>query len=222
MNRTLSFYFILLFNLLPIAGVAFFQWSPFEMFWLFWVETLIVAVFNTFRVLFSQGLTPNQAKNHRPLHINVWEGIRYFLGRIFIFLFYSIFIIVFIGFISNAGEDKGHVFRTVLLKNNLFNLAVILMFVSQATILVKYFIQNGYYLISSVKEYPIVFDSRQILMHVAVIIGSVGSAFWFNGGHASGFASVWIISVFCVLKLVWELRSLAGKPELTYAHSPIS
>jgi hypothetical protein len=222
MNQPLSFYLLLVFNLFPIVGVAFFNWSPFEMFWLFWMETLIVAIFNTLRVLFSQELTALQAVNHPPLHINWWEGLRYLLGRIFIFLFYSIFIIVFIGFVSNLGEDRGHVLRTILMKNTLFNIALLLMLVSQGAILVKHFVQNGYYLISSVKDYPILFDSRQIFIHIAVIVGALGASFLFKEGKASGFASVWIISVFCVLKWFWESRSYANKPESVYPAYPVS
>lgn len=219
MNHKLSFYLILIFNVFPIVGVAFYDWSPFEMFWLFWMETLMVAVFNTFRVLFSQDLTPQQAINHPPLHINWGDGLRYFFGRIFIFLFYSIFIIVFIGFISNARENKAHVFQTVLLQNTIFNIALLLMLVSQATILVKQFIQNGRYLLASPKQFPIFFDSRQIVIHIAVILGSVGSVFLFNHGKSSGFSSIWIIGVFCILKCFWEIRLLSKEVETTYPES---
>lgn len=216
MNQPLSFYLLLIFNLFPIVGVVFFNWSPFEMFWLFWMETLIVAIFNTLRVLFSQELTALQAANHPTLHINWWEGFRYLLGRIFIFVFYSVFIIVFIGSISNSGENKSHLLNIILLKNSMFNMALLLVLVSQGAILVKHFVQNGYYLISSVKDYPVLFDNRQIFMHIAVIVCGVGASFLLKDGKTSGYASVWIISVFCVLKWFGESRSYAKKPESVY------
>src|SRR5690606_16224586 len=92
---------ILIFNIVPIIGVAWYNWSPFEMFWLFWVETLIIAVFNAIRIAYSQGQEPGKPLTNQSLQLNIASAIKYMLMRLGIFLFYSIFIITFIGVLGS-------------------------------------------------------------------------------------------------------------------------
>src|SRR5690349_5047651 len=92
---------ILLFNIIPVIGVAYYNWSPFEMFWLFWMETLIISGFNTIRVLFSQGQHAVAGTANSSTRLNFLPAIKYLFFRVLIFLFYALFIIVFIGFMSN-------------------------------------------------------------------------------------------------------------------------
>ena len=205
---------ILLFNLVPIAGVAYYDWSPFEMFWLFWMETLIIAFFNSIRVFYSQGMEAHsntlgiQTKHH------FLPAFKYLLARIFIFFFYSIFIIAFIGFVAHKEKSTAHVFSTIIFQNKLFNLALLLCVSSQTYLLVRYFFMNGQYFYSLPGNYAAIFDGRQIVMHIAVVLGGVGAVFFFKNAGNSNYASIWIISVFCAIKCIFELY-FSGPPKMS-------
>jgi len=202
---------IILFNLVPIIGVYFYDWVPFDMFWLFWVETLVLAFFNVVRVLYSQGYPAGTQPRAVPLQYHVGPAFKYLLGRIFIFWFYALFIIVFIGILGGPKTDKVGIFKTIFLQNPLFNLALLLSVASQAFYLIKYYFMNGRYYYSSTNDYPIIFDGRQIVIHVAVVLGAVGSTFLFGKTPTGGYAEVWVIGVLCVAKCIFEL--LTTHPE---------
>ena len=120
MKKPVVIFFIVAFNLVPIFGVVFYNWQPFEAFWFFWVETLIMALFNSIRIVFSQNQQPATVNTNAPLVYNINKGIKYLLKRICIFLFYSIFIIAFIGFVANNNADKGTVFTTLFFQKQVF------------------------------------------------------------------------------------------------------
>ncbi len=205
MQRRFSQIIIIFFNCLPIVGVAFYNWLPFEMFWLFWVETLIIALFNSIRVLYSQGHEQHQNFENAPLHFNGKKALKYLMGRIFVFLFYSIFIIVFIGFLSSRKSDSLHLLQTLAFANKLFNLALVLSICSQAYYLIRFFFMNRAYYYTAPSSFSALFDGRQIVIHVAVVLGSVGSTFLFKGDKNPQYTAIWIISILCLVKCVYEL-----------------
>jgi len=196
---------ILLFNLAPIIGVAFYDWSPFEMFWLFWMETLILSFFDTIRVLTSQQQSIAEAIVKHPIHFNIKTSFRFFLSRLLIFIFYSIFIIGFIGFIAQKEKDPALIWSTLTFQNLFFNLALSVIFFINAIYLVKYFFSNGAYLYSKSDDYPMIFDGRQVVMHIGVVVGTLGSVFLFKESSNTNLASVWVISIFCFVKCISEL-----------------
>jgi hypothetical protein len=200
-----SWILIILFNLVPILGVAYYEWRPFDMFWLFWMETLVLSFFNAVRVLYSQGQSEGTLQEKQPLVYHTGAALKFLLGRVLIFLFYSLFIIVFIGFVNGPKDDAVHVVQTIFLGNRLFNWALLLGIAGQAFYLIKFFFMNGQYNYSKPSDYAILFDGRQLVIHVAVVLGSVGSAFLFKNTASKGYAGIWIIGVFCVAKCVWEL-----------------
>ncbi len=199
------------FNLVPIIGVAYYDWAPFEMFWLFWMETLIIAFFNTIRVLYSQGYeagTPVSA----PLQLNFGSAIRYLFMRIFIFLFYAIFIIVFIGVLGSTDSNGIRALGAIAFQNKLFNLALLIIFCSQSYYLTRYFFMNRTYYYSKPSEYAGLFDGRQIVIHVAVVLGAVGATFLFKKESHSHWAAIWTIGIFCLLKCIFDLYFISSRP----------
>ncbi len=209
---------IILFNIVPITGVAFYNWSPFEMFWLFWMETLIISFFNAVKILFSQERTVVTRGESISLQYNVAHALRYLLIRLVIFLFYSIFIITFIGFVAHKERDPVQVIRTLAFQNLLFNLALLLIICTNLFYLLKYFFFSGAYLYARKNAYSGFFDGRQIVIHVAVVLGAVGSAFLFNDGN-SPYAAVWIISILCIAKCIFELFFLKQEDHLDTSHN---
>ena len=207
MNKPVIFFFIIAFNLVPVFGVFFYNWQPFEAFWFFWVETLIVAVFNCIRIVFSQSRQQPPVNASQPLTYNINKGIKYLLIRIGIFLFYSVFIIVFIGFVANTHADKGNVLGTLLFQNRFFNLSLLISFVSQGYYLVFYFFRNGAYITALPDSYTALFDSRQLVIHIAVVLGALGGVFLVKNTTYGNYSSIFIISLLCICKCAAELFS---------------
>jgi hypothetical protein len=206
-NRSLRFSWVLIiaFNMVPIIGVAYYHWLPFDMFWLFWVEALVLSFFNAVRVLFGQGQQPGTPPRPGRLTYHPGPAVKYMIGRFLIFLFYSLFIIVFIGVLGSPKEGRAAVFQTIVFGNPLFNWALLLGIAGQAFYLVKYFFLNGQYWYASPNDYPVLFDGRQLVVHVAVVLGAVGSQFFFKGMEGGSRAGLWVIAIFSVAKCVFEL-----------------
>jgi hypothetical protein len=185
------------------------------MFWLFWMETLIISVFNTIRVLFSQGQQSISEAGKSSTRLNILPAVKYLFFRVLIFLFYALFIIVFIGFMSNDKEDPMHTVGTLAFQNLLFNMALLLSICSNAVHLIKNFFANGAYRFARPADYPGIFDGRQIVIHIAVVLGAVGSSFLFEKSANAQYSSIWIISIFCIAKCIFELYSLKAEEKQT-------
>lgn len=211
MEARISKWFIIGFNIIPIVGVAFYGWIPFDMFWLFWVETLIIGFFNAWRILFSQGNGSEVPFQEGIKRWNMVRAMRYMIARVLIFLFYSIFIVVFIGFLGSKGTDGGFI-KTLAFANPLFNLALIVVAISQSFYLIKYFFMSRAYFYASPDSYADVFDARQIVIHIAIVIGAVGTAFLFDDTAQHNFGAIFMMSILCIAKCVYELF-FVNKPD---------
>lgn len=209
MNKGVIVFFIIAFNIVPIVGVLFYNWQPFDAFWFFWLETLIMAFFNCLRIIFSQ---QRDAENLVPqaLSFNVGKGLKYLLIRIGIFLFYSLFIIVFIGFIANNSDNKGSVLNTLAFQNSFFNMGLLLSIISQSYYLIFYFFRNGTFLTAKPDSYAALFDIRQIVMHLAIVLGTFGSIFLIKYTSFGRFSGAFIISLLCICKCVAEIYNYKG------------
>ena len=214
MKKTVVFFFIIAFNLIPIFGVLFFNWQPFEAFWFFWLETLIVAVFNSVRIVFSQSRQQTAVYKTQPLTLNVNKGIKYLIIRTGIFLFYSLFIIVFIGFVANNHTDKTNVLMTLLFQNKFFNLSLLISIASQAYYLLFYFFRSGAYITARPDNYAAIFDSRQLVIHIAVVLGALGGIFLVNNTAYGNYSSTFIISLLCICKCASELFNYKAAAEV--------
>lgn len=210
MKKPLSYFFILAINIVPVFGVLFYDWQPFQAFWVFWLETLIMAVFNMVRIVFSQ----NQLEGNGglPRQYNIGKGFKYFMIRLFIFFFYSIFIIGFIGFVANTHGNKKELLATLLFQNRVFNLSLLISIFSQGYYLVFYFFRNRVYLTANPEQYAALFDGRQLVIHVAVVVGAVGSIYLNKNTSFGSYANTFIISLLCICKCIVELFNYNPAP----------
>jgi len=205
MNKKISILFIIVFNLIPILGVAYFNWQPFEAFWFFWVETLIVALFNTIRIVYSQGQLPDNVNTNKPLVYHLNKGIKYLVIRIVIFLFYALFIITFIGFVANVNKDKVSIFTTLLFQNKLFNAGLFISIFSQGYYLLTTFFRNGAFYTSTPDSFTAIFDGRQLVMHIAIVLGALGAIYLQKNTSFGNYSSIFIISLLCICKCVFDI-----------------
>lgn len=214
MNKKISILFIIAFNLIPILGVASFNWQPFEAFWFFWIETLIVALFNTIRIVYSQGQLPDNINVNGPLVYHIDKGIKYLLIRIVIFLFYAIFVVTFIGFVANVNKDKVAVVTTLLFQNNLFNAGLLISIFSQGYYLLMGFFRNGAFYTSTPDSFAAIFDGRQLVIHVAVVLGALGAIFLEKNTSFGNYGNIFIISLLCICKCVFDILNTSTNNNL--------
>jgi hypothetical protein len=205
MKKDIVIFFIVAFNIVPVVGVLFYNWQPFEAFWFFWVETLIMAFFNTIRIVFSQNQQAEIVNTKAPLLYHFGKGIKYLLLRFGIFIFYSIFIITFIGFVANNNPDKFSVLTTLFFQNKFFNLSLLISIVSQAYYLIFYYFRNGAFFTANPNNYTALFDSRQLVIHIAIVLGVFGSVFLAKFTSFGNLGNSFIISLLCVCKCIAEL-----------------
>jgi len=213
-----SLLFIFLLNLVPIWGVIHWGWTPFYVFYLFWLETLVVAFFNSFKIMLCRGDEYDvklHDSNHRyaGIHINHWshigKAIRYFIIRLFIFFFYLIFIVVFIGFFA-SGQKSGrgtHVLEVMLFRHQAFNYTLLAFVMNQVLQFVFDFYANGNYKRTHPSDFASIFDGRQLVVHVAVVLGGVIGAQdqIFDVKLDKGYVSIIIVSIFCIAKSIYEV-----------------
>lgn len=175
-----------------------------------------MAIFNTIRIVYSQGQQPGAVNTQQPLIYNFNKGIKYLFIRIAIFIFYAIFIITFIGFVANNSTDKSTVLSTLLFQNKLFNLGLLLSMVSQSYYLVMGFFRNGTFFTAQPDNYTALFDGRQLIIHVAVVVGALGSIFLIKNTAYASYSAVFIITLLCVCKCVAEFISYKNEAVGSY------
>jgi len=209
MNKKITILFIIIFNLIPILGVASFNWQPFEAFWFFWVETLIMALFNTIRIKFSQGQLQGKVNTNMHLVYHLDRGIKYLVIRIAIFLFYALFIITFIGFVANVNKDKVAVMTTLLFQNKLFNIGLLISIFSQSYYLIMGFFRNDAFYTSKPDSFAALFDGRQLVIHFAIVLGALGAIFLEKNTSFGNYSSIFIISLLCICKCIFDIFNIS-------------
>ena len=162
-------------------------------FYLFWIETLIISVFNALKIIFCRGEefeTRLEVSSHKLAEVHVKYGshlrkaFTYMVVRIFIFFFYLLFIVVFIGFVIADDADKKEVFHTLAFINKSFNYALLGFILHQAIQFIFNFILNDEYKTTHASDFAAIFDGRQIIIHVAVVLSGVFGGFY-NGSCSS-------------------------------------
>lgn len=196
MRKFNSIYSIFLFNMIPVAGVLWFNWRVFDMFWFFWLETLVISFFDSIKILFSQyGRTESE---HR---LNYRAAIKFFIIRFIIFWFYLIFLVVFIGIMGKTSKGSD-MFRTLLFQDLVFNLSILLLIIVQINHLVKDFFMEKKHLQTAADSFSAVFDSRQIFMHIAIIVCAFLNMFLSD----ETFVKFSVTLVFCLLKFFFSYK----------------
>ena len=228
--------FIIALNLIPIWGVLYWDWTPFYVFYLFWLETLIVAIFNTFKIIGCRGHEYSE-KLHKSghkysgLHVNyashTGKAIRYLLIRIGIFCFYLVFIVAFIGITAGKKNEKLSIFELMFFRNPAFNYTLVAFILNQLIQLMFNFYVNGNYKRTHPSDFASIFDGRQLIVHVAVVLGGFIAAQKqvFNTSLNPDNISIVIVSIFCLVKSVFEVfkfmteKNTIGKRDGSYLPS---
>ena len=165
---------LVLSNLIPIAGVLFFDWSVAAILLLYWAENAIIGFINVLKMAVSQGLKksflPARQKGTTVPPFEKVFGILFFCAHFGVFtLAHGIFVI------SLFGKD--------LPDPGSFLLATLSLFVSHALSFFLHFIKRGEY--KQAKFNSLFFQpyKRIIVMHITIIaagwaMGMLGSPDW--------------------------------------------
>ncbi|MGG9972723.1 DUF6498-containing protein [Ferruginibacter sp. SUN002] len=213
-----SLLFLIAINLIPIWGVLHWGWTPFYVFYLFWLETLIVSVFNTVKIIACRGdeyenKLHDSTHKYAGIHVNylshIGKGLRYFFIRLFIFFFYLLFIVVFIGmFLTHrSGDNSIGMMKVFLFQDAEFNYTLLAFIINQIGLLIFDFYGNGNYKRVHSSDFASIFDGRQLVIHVAVVLGGVLGAQdkIFNTKMDPTYTSIIVVSIFCIVKSIYEV-----------------
>ena len=205
--RTPSVLVLLLANLVPLAGVVFFGWSVFPVMLLFWLENVVVGIFNVLKLICVGG--------RGAQHV-----IKFFLVPFFCF-HYGIFTLVhgvFVFALFGAGQfTSQNVFPDFqqlrdFVANQHLGWAVLALVVSHGFSFVWNFILRGEYLATNVVVLMAQPYGRVVVLHVAII----GSGFLIiaMGAPAAGLA------LLVALKIALDVLAHAKEHALNKPKTP--
>ncbi|MDW3095615.1 MAG: DUF6498-containing protein [Gammaproteobacteria bacterium] len=151
---------LILGNLVPIVGVLFFDWQLFPLILLYWLENIVIGVFNAFKML-------------------TCSGPENFLNRIFMTLFFSFhygmfcfghgtFIVDLFGGSSESIPDA-----LQMIFHNGLQWALIALVASHAFSFLNNYLIKGELKQLSVSEVMFLPYKRIIVLHVFIVIGGV-------------------------------------------------
>jgi hypothetical protein len=187
-------------NLIPLLGVIFYDWSVFALIYAFWLETLGLSFINALQILFAQ-----KSEQKGPF---IGKALRFMVVRIFILLFYLLFMIVFVGLqISDKQEDVVHFAMYLLLIQPTFRLTIGVFFAIKLIEFVYYYFiknQRGH---TSPNDFSALLEGRIIVIHVVIVLGVFASQFFSEklGNHSGVIA---FATVFVLVKMLGDYVSM--------------
>lgn len=147
-------------NLVPIIGVVFFQWQLFPLILLYWLENVVIGVFNALKMLSC-------------------AGSESFLQRIFMTLFFSVHYGMFCfghgTFVVDlfGGDLKSIPAALQIIAHNGLQYALIALIVSHGFSFLKNFLIEGEFKKLSVSNVMFSPYKRIIVLHVFIIFGGI-------------------------------------------------
>jgi len=157
-------------NLIPIFGVLFFGWTLFEILYLYWLESVIIGIFNIPKMLLAQG------------------GGRKRFQRLFGFLVgYGAFaggeLMALAGLFGGPGGTmvESHIltdehFQAVLGYTPVVLIPLVVLFISHGISFFVNFIRKKEYLYATSEEQAMASFKRIIIMHIALGVGGALTA----------------------------------------------
>lgn len=164
---TPSAYALIAANLVPLAGVVWFQWTVFEIFVLFWAENVVIGVLNVLRMLLSSVDDP------------VSWGLKLFLVPFFIFHYgmftfgHGVFVFSLFGVkeLGSLGPNQEIARLAELLFSMNLGLPLAALFLSHLFSFFWNFIGRGEYRNANVMVLMFRPYGRIVVLHITLLIG---------------------------------------------------
>jgi sensor histidine kinase YesM len=180
-------------NLLPVYGVIFLNWNPFDVILLYWTENIIVGVFNFLRILFAQGKSPFSMLS-LGLGVGTLGSFAMNLGLGIFFLFhYGIFTFVHGIFLNFLIFPK----TTFFLDKDFSGLGIFMLAltISHGFSFLYNYIGKKEYLERNVQQQMTAPYGRIVVIHLTIILG----------GFVSTFLPNYSIIIFIIIKIIVDL-----------------
>ena len=196
-----NFFYLLLTNSLILYGAIVNQWPIFLVIYGFWLETIIISIFETLKILFAKG------ENSKPPNITL--ATQHLLIKFGMLLFYLIFIVVFIGLLHSSKTDSIKILNAVYFSDKFFNAALLSMILGGLlNFIVIYWMELRTNF--GAKHFFNFLDARTLTIHLVIVIGTFALEFadknlLFNENLDKKYV---FLSIFILVKTIADLVSI--------------
>lgn len=196
-----NFFYLLLTNSLILYGAIVNKWPIFLVIYGFWLETIIISIFETLKILFAKG------ENSKPP--NMALATQYLLIKFGMLLFYLIFIVVFIGLLHSSKTDSIKILNAVYFRDKFFNAALLSMILGGLlNFIVIYWMELRTNF--GAKHFFNFLDARTLTIHLVIVIGTFALEFadknlLFNENLDKKYV---FLSIFILVKTIADLVSI--------------
>lgn len=196
-----NFFYLLLTNSLILYGAIVNQWPIFLVIYGFWLETIIISIFETLKILFAKG------ENSKPPNITL--ATQHLLIKFGMLLFYLIFIVVFIGLLHSSKTDSIKILNAVYFRDKFFNAALLSMILGGLlNFIVIYWMELRTNF--GAKHFFNFLDARTLTIHLVIVIGTFALEFadknlLFNENLDKKYV---FLSIFILVKTIADLVSI--------------
>lgn len=181
-------------------GVIIHQWPIFLVIYGFWLETLIISLFDTLKILLAKG------ENAKPPSFKL--AFQFLLFKLGTLLFYLLFIVVFVGLLNSQKEEFIKISNAIYFRDKIFN-SIILSVVLGC--LLNFIIHYWMELRSKYgpKHFFNFIDARTLTIHVVVVVGTMALEFFHRKYPESNIITTKtiFIFIFILVKTISELIS---------------
>ena len=153
-------------NLVPLAGAIFLDWSVFLIIFLFWIENLIIGIFNVVKILLAQGKdsTTSAKLFAAPFFLIHYGG--FCAGH-------GVFVISVFGRWANADLKNFHNFIQEIFIDEKAVYAVIALFFSHGLSLIYNYVLKGEHKLATVNKVMMAPYPRIVVLHLTIIFGAL-------------------------------------------------
>lgn len=208
-----NFFYLLITNSLILYGAIANQWPIFLVIYGFWLETIIISIFGTLKILFAKG------ENSKPPNIII--ATQHFLLKLGMLLFYLLFIVVFIGLLHSSKMDSNKILNAVYFRDKFFNAAILSMFLGGLlNFVVIYWMELRTNF--GAKHFFNFLDARTLTIHLVIVIGTFALEFadknlLFNKELNQKYL---FLSLFILLKTIADIISIQFSKEEENIQAP--
>ena len=213
-------------NSIPVIGVIFLKWNPYMILLIYWGESLIIGLFNIFKMIISGAI---QDRKFSPPGFTAGAGLSlFFTVHYGMFMFvHGVFIVIFM-LIAASGDSPGSAppadpisaikmlipgEMTVIEFLESEFAAIAALFISHLVSFYLNFIKTGEYNYTTADNYMVRPYKRIIVMHLTIIFGAFAL-------FISGFKSVVFIIIWIGLKILTDLKMQVSETKKYPVSSP--
>lgn len=188
---------LLIANILPLFGVLLLHWDVFPLLVVFWLENVIVGVFNVIKMLFASPASGRQwgAKIAAIPFFCFHYGMFTLIHGLFVFL-------VFGGILNETSEDLSPGLFAQVFNEYLLWWAVLALFISHLVSFVLNYIGKGEYKQAKINALMGEPYGRVVILHITIILGAFLVAIF----GAPVFALILLIALKLIVDIQAHLR----------------